>query len=167
MTPVIRPFRPEDAVATHGVFRRAVHEGTLSRYSAEERAAWLPDDTMPPGWGDWLERHFTVVADRSGDILGFMMLERDGYLNMAYVLPSEMGKGTADSLYAAVLTEARLIGLGRLTTLASRFAIGFFTRHGWRIAPDLPPRPRQDMRQGPHDRPVHRPMALDLAVRGD
>lgn len=161
MTPDIRAFRPADAAATHAVFRRAVQDGTTARYTDAERAAWLPQEAMPAEWGDWLGRHFTVVADRSGDILGFMMLERDGYLNMAYVLPDEMGKGTADALYAAVLAHARTLGLARLTTLASRYAIGFFSRHGWRMAPELPPRPRQDMRQGPDDTPVHRPMAFE------
>lgn len=159
---LVRPFRAEDAGPTRRVFARAVLEGTGDRYTDAERAAWLPDPAMPDGWGDWLARHICLVSEDRDGITGFMLLERDGYLNMAYVLPDRMGTGTADALHAAILAEARALHLPRLTTLASRYAQGFFRRHGWQLAPDLPPRDRQDPLQGPQDNPVHRPMALVL-----
>lgn len=162
MTETIRPFRATDAAATHAVFVRAVREGATSRYSAEEIAHWLPSADMPPDWGDRLAHHVTLVAEGPKGLTGFIVLHRDGYLDFTYVLPDRMGRGTADALHAAMLVEARALRLPYLTVLASRFAQGFLARHGWLYAPDLPPRPRQDPRQGPQDNPIHRPMILHL-----
>lgn len=158
---MIRHFRPSDAQATRDVFVAAVQIGAAGRYSAEELAEWMPDPAMPPDWGPWLDRHITLVAEE-GAIAGFMMLERSGYLNMAFVRPEAMGKGVADALYAGILAEARALHLPRLTVLASRYAQGFFTRHGWRLAPELTDLPGLDPAQGPDDRPMNRAMALDL-----
>lgn len=161
--PAVRRFAPGDAEATRQVFVRAVLEGAAGRYSEAERRSWVPDPSLPAGWAAWLDAHHTLVAEEDGRVTGFMMLERDGYLNMAFVLPERMGQGTAEALHAALLATARDLGLRRLTVLASRYAQGFLARRGWRPAPELPPRPGLDPRQGPHDRPVNRPMALDLA----
>jgi putative acetyltransferase len=159
---MIRRYHPDDGPALRQVFVRAVKEGAFSRYSAEEIAKWLPDPDMPPGWSDWLGQHLTFVAGGPAKtILGFMMLERDGYLNMAFVLPEVMGKGVADALYARILDEARALHLPRLTVLASRHAQGFFRRHGWVTAPDVT-RKGLDPRQGPEDNPMNRPLALEL-----
>lgn len=35
-------------------------------------------------------------------------------------------------------------------------------RHGWRLAPELPPRAGLDPNQGPGDNPQDHPMALEL-----
>ncbi len=157
----IRRFRPEDAAATRDVFVQAVREGCAGRYSQAERLAWVPDPALTADWGPWLDRHLTLVAAEGLRITGFMMLERDGYLNMAFVCPDRMGTGLADRLYAALLDEARGLGLTRLTVLASRYAQGFFFRHGWRLAPEIREIGGQDLRNRPEDNPVNRAMALD------
>lgn len=157
---MIRPFRAEDAIATRDVFVAAVQQGARGRYTPAELLDWLPDPTMPPDWGPWLGRHVTFVAEVKGRVAGFMMLERSGYLNMAFVLPQYMGTGLAASLYAAILDQARLLAPVRLTVLASRYAQGFFTRHGWQPAPDLTDLEGMDPDQ--HLNPVNRPMALWL-----
>lgn len=139
----------------------AVRIGAAGRYTAAELLEWLPDPAMPDDWGDWLAEHLTFVAE-DGLLTGFMMLERSGYLNMAFVLPGQMGKGTADALYAALLAEARTLAPIRLTTLASRYSQSFLARHGWQMAPDITGIAELDPNQGPHDTPMNRPMALRL-----
>lgn len=162
MAEVIRPFRPEDAQATRDVFVRAVREGAATRYSAEEIADWLGDAAMPDGWGDWLAGHITFVAEDQGRITGFMMVERDGYLNMAFVLPEVMGRGTADRLYAAILDAARRLDLPRLTVFASRHARRFFARHGWQPFPGLPMRDGMDPALTEGENPITLGMVLEM-----
>ena len=159
---MIRRYRPADAQPTRDVFVAAVLQGAQGRYSAAQLQDWLPDPAMPDGWGPWLDGHITFVAEQAGQLTGFMMLERSGYLNMAFVVLSQMGKGVADALYAAILEQARTLAPLRLTVLASRYAISFFTRHGWQPANDLTDLDGQDPNQGPDDTPVNRPMGLTL-----
>jgi putative acetyltransferase len=157
----IRRFEITDARATHEVFIEAVLIGAAGRYSEAERQEWVPETDMPDDWGEWLEEHVTLVAQAGDRITGFMMVERDGYLHMAFVRPDRMGTGLADQLYQALLVEVRALGLARLTTLASRYSESFFRRHGWQFAPEFTSREGYDPRQGPHDNPTTRPLALD------
>lgn len=161
MAEVIRPFTMEDALPTREVFVRAVREGAASRYSAEDIADWLGDPAMPDGWGDWLAGHITFVAEDRGRVTGFMMLERDGYLNMAFVLPEVMGTGTADRLYAEILGQARTLQLSRLTVFASRHARRFFARHGWHPAPGLPLRDGMEAALTEGENPITLGMVLE------
>ena len=156
----IRRFRPEDAAPTREVFVDAVHIGAAGRYSQAERLDWVADPAMPDGWGPWLDGHFTLVAEDGGRIAGFMMLEADGYLNMAFVRPDRMGTGMADLLYLGLLAEARRLALLRMTTLASRYAQSFFLRHGWRLAPEIILIGGHDTRDWGDENPMSRAMEL-------
>lgn len=156
---IIRPFALSDAGATHGIFVQAVQVGAATRYSQAERTDWLPDPTMPEDWGRWLAEHITLVADEGDRLTGFFMLEKTGYLNMAYVSPDRMGTGLADKLYAALMDKARLHGISDMTVIASRYAQSFFSRQGWTLAPDLTSIPGQP------DKDITRALELSRAMR--
>ena len=133
LTPAVRPYRTGDRAACALVFYRAVREGTAAFYNQAQREAWAP--SPEPDWSEpcKLERQWCWVAERGGRIVGFMSLEPSGYLDMAFVLPEEMGRGTAVALYAALLAKARDAGLERMTVIASHLARRFFARRGWRV----------------------------------
>ena len=129
----IRAYRPQDRSAKAGVFYRAVHEGAAPFYDAAQRAVWAP--SPEPDWAlpdRQLDQWCWVAEDHSG-MTGFMSLDREGYLDMAFVLPEVMGKGVARALYGALLAEARASGLTRLTVRASHLARRFFERQGWQV----------------------------------
>src|SRR5690606_5751662 len=111
-------------------------------------------------WGDWLDSHFTVVADEGDRIAGFFMLEASGYLNMAFVRPEYRRTGVADQLYQAILTEAQRRALPQLTVWASRLARPFLARKGW--VPDPAPPPLAG-----HPVPTDDPEPLDFAMKLD
>ena len=157
---LIRRLRPADAQPTRDIFVASVLTGAAGRYTKAELIAWLPDPAMPDDWGDWLNEHITFVAEDAARLTGFMMIERDGYLNMAFVLPDHMGKGTADALYAAILAETQTLPVNRLTTLASRYFQSFLIRHGWQVAPDFTHKDLDPDQSGSN--PYNRPMALPL-----
>jgi len=131
---IIRPYRPADAIGLATLFHRAVQEGTVRHYSAEQRQAWCASPPTSAGWRARVEDAETIVAERDGAHLGFMTMDMDtGYLDFAYVAPEVMGKGVAGALYAVLEGRAKARGLGRLETEASLLAQPFFRRHGWRI----------------------------------
>lgn len=127
----VRAYEEADCAATADVFFRGVHEGAARAYSAEQRKAWAPDRPDPAKWAARIDGQTAFVAERDGAVVGFMTLRHDGYLDFAYVLPDEMGKGTASALYAMTLNYARTCGLTELSTEASHLAKSFFTKHGW------------------------------------
>ena len=137
---VIRRFQPGDADGTWAVFFTAVRIGAAGHYTAQELIDWAPSDQMPDGWGEWLDVHITYVGLSDTTVTGFFMVEADGYLNMAFVLPQMRRTGLAHQIYAAILAEARARQMPRMTVWASRLAMPFFRRAGWQDDPDPAPR---------------------------
>jgi len=134
MTLAVRPYRPEDRPAAALIFYRAVREGAAAFYDAEQRAAWATSPEPNPDRADKLLEQWCWIAERDGAPVGFMSLEKGGYLDMAFVLPDEMGRGTAGALYDALLAQARAAGLTRMTVTASQLARRFFSKRGWRVS---------------------------------
>ena len=128
----IRKFEFADADGCADLFYRAVHEGAAAKYSADQRCAWVPVRPDAAQFAAKLGAQRCFVAD-DGAIQGFMSLTDEGYLDMAYVHPTQRGTGLAGQLYAAVLNQAHNLRLRRLTTHASLLARPFFARHGWEV----------------------------------
>ena len=129
----VRSFQQADAGPLGVVFHRAVREGASHRYDPAQVAAWAPEVPSGPGWEARLSEADTVVAVEGDDRLGFMNVDDNGYLDLAFVLPERIGQGVSDLLYAVLECRARARGIERLTTQASLLAEPFFARHGWRI----------------------------------
>lgn len=127
----VRRFRTEDAASLAEVFDRAVREGTVGAYDADQRAAWASALDAPPDWCRRLSEEITLVAERDGQLVGFMTLGRDGFLDLAFVLPEAMGTGVAAAVHDRMLAEAEARNLSRLTTEASHLARRFFIKQGW------------------------------------
>ncbi|WP_435259271.1 GNAT family N-acetyltransferase [Thioclava sp. FR2] len=131
---IIRPYRAEDRAACKWVFYRAVREGAAAFYSEAERAVWAASPEPDLSVADkLLDQWAWVSEDDNGQITGFISLRRDGYLDMAFVLPEMMGKGAAAALYEAVLAQAGTAGFERLTVHASHLARRFFEKRGWKV----------------------------------
>jgi putative acetyltransferase len=133
VAPVIRPYRPEDRSAAALIYYRAIMEGTVGLIGEPERRAWArspePDLEEP----DKLLDQWCWIAEEDGQPTGFMSLCHDGLLDMAFVIPEVMGKGTAGALYSVLLARARAERLSRLTVLASPYSRSFLLKQGWVI----------------------------------
>jgi len=116
------------------VFYRAVREGAKGAYSEAQLEAWAPQ--AEPNWDrpdKLLDQWAWVALDDLGRMLGFMTLDRTGYLDMAFVIPEAKGTKVAPSLHASLLAQARDAGLTRLTVRASILARRFFLKQGWQV----------------------------------
>lgn len=133
MIPAIRPYAPTDRTACQTVFYRAVREGTADFYNKAQRDAWAPSKTPDPSQPDKLLDQWCWVAEAKNNILGFMSLTRNGYLDMAFVVPEARGKGVANALYATLMGHAKAEGLKTLTVNASHLARRFFSKQGWAV----------------------------------
>lgn len=127
----LRRFAATDAPAAAQLFFDAIREGSVDFYTEAQRKAWASHVPETARWRDRLARQFTVLAEAASDIVGYMTLDRDGYIDLAFVAPRHLGRGVADALYAAIETRARNTGVTQLTTEASHQARRFFKRNGW------------------------------------
>lgn len=129
---VLRSYTASDADALGQVFYRGVHEGAASKYSADQRSAWLPEAPEGDAWEAKLAASDCVVALCEGEIVGFMS-RKGAYFDMAYVLPEVMGKGVAGVMCAVIEGRARADGITHMTVDASHLAEPFFARRGWSL----------------------------------
>lgn len=129
----VRPYRAEDRAACAGIFFRAVREGTAQVFNAARREAWAPSPLPDLTRADKLLDQWCLVAWRGATAVGFLSMTPAGYLDMAFVLPEEMGRGTAGLLYAPLEARARQEGVARLTAWTSPLARRFLEKRGWHL----------------------------------
>ena len=130
--PLIWRFAAPDGPGCWAVFLAAVRIGARDHYTEAELADWVPDDTCPQDYADWLAGTITFVAEQGRVIVGFVMMRDDDYLDLLFVLPDDRRTGLAGRLYQALLPVAQALGKSRMTVRASRLAEPFFARQGWR-----------------------------------
>ncbi|NNE88096.1 MAG: GNAT family N-acetyltransferase [Silicimonas sp.] len=129
---LLRSCASEDADALGDIFYRAVHEGAASRYTAEERAAWVSEVPRGAAWAAKLAASDCVVAESGGVLVGFMS-RQGAHFDMAYVVPEIKGTGVAGVLCAVLEGRARAAGVTVMSVEASHLAEPFLARRGWQL----------------------------------
>ncbi|MFA9229727.1 MAG: GNAT family N-acetyltransferase [Microgenomates group bacterium] len=131
--PKIRPYTAQDRAAAAMVFYRAVRIGAAAHYTNEELASWA--SSPEPNWNtpDRLLDQWCYVAEEDGRMTGFFSMDRNGYLDMAFVIPEVMGNGTAAVLYDKVMDSAKAAGLTHFTVKAAHQSHRFLARRGWML----------------------------------
>lgn len=131
----IRRYCDTDARVTRSIFERAVRVTAAADYTAEQLAAWVPEDRADTVLDDWAARRAAVttwVAELDDSVVGFTDLDvKIGYLDMLFVDPDAGRRGVGSALIRHVLDEARAVGLREVTVQASRTAQPVFERHGF------------------------------------
>lgn len=102
-----------------------------SRYTEEQRAAWVPAIRSGPEWTARLERQHVVLAEEGGEAIGFMSLADGGYVDFAYIRPKARHSGLFRQLLGQIIQVAGAQGVGRLWTHASLMAEPAFAGCGF------------------------------------
>ncbi len=127
----LRPFRPEDAPTLLALFRDTIRRVNCRDYSPTQLAAWASDDIDTDSWFGRFTGRFVIVAEETDRPVGFAELEPNGLIDRFYVSADHQRRGIARQLLAALVAEARRIGLDRLFTEASITARPFFEAQGF------------------------------------
>lgn len=128
---LVRLFEAADADAAAQIFYDAVRIGAAEFYDEAQRAAWAVDVPDSDVWRDRLLAQPTFVAISDAQLVGYMTIAADGYIDLAFVRPDRIGTGVAKALYDAVEAKAIELGASRLYSEASYLAKRFFERQGW------------------------------------
>lgn len=110
----------------------AVRNGE-SPYNEQQRAAWVPLARRGQEWTDRLRSQDIVIAEVSGNILGFMSLATGGYIDFAFIRPDARHTGLFRQLFERVVEKARFNGETLLWVHASLMAEPAFTKVGFAI----------------------------------
>lgn len=108
----------------------AVRNGP-SQYTDEQRKAWLPQPRTGQDWNNRLNAQKIQVAIKDSSVIGFMTLARNGYIDLAFVRPSDQGTGVFRLLYESIENLAKLAGETRVWVHASLMAQPAFSAMGF------------------------------------
>ncbi|MEL6418145.1 MAG: GNAT family N-acetyltransferase [Pseudomonadota bacterium] len=128
---MIREATAADIPEIAHVFHAAIREGP-SPYTEEQRQAWSREVSPADAWEQRLEPMHVVVADRTG-VVGFMGVLPNGYVDLAFILPSERGAGLFRGMYSEIEAWAKAKALSRLETHASLIAEPPFAAVGFTV----------------------------------
>jgi putative acetyltransferase len=120
----IRPYH-DDARACAEVYFHAVQHGTHEKYTEAQRNAWAPKIPDP---FTYLADEACIVAEAKGKVIGFMSVNAEHHISMAFVHPDWHRQGVAGALYDQMLTSLKT---PPKTVHASLIAQPFFEKRGW------------------------------------
>lgn len=129
----IRLYRPDDSDTLAEIFTAAIHHAAPDYYTAEEIHAWAPPEIDYSEWEQKLGERPPFVAVLDKQIVGFMTLAEDGYVDRTYIHPDHQRKGIAGKLYAHIERTAGIKGLNKLYVDASHMAKPFFASMGFKV----------------------------------
>jgi putative acetyltransferase len=130
---MIREATSNDYTALGQVMFDAVRTGP-SRYTQQQRAAWVPVPRSGEPWDSRLAAQTIFLAEGEGGVQGFMSIDDQGYIDLAFIIPAFQGSGLFRQLLGAVLAKARQMGVTKLETHASLMAQPAFSAMGFEIA---------------------------------
>ncbi|MGJ8618016.1 MAG: GNAT family N-acetyltransferase [Sulfitobacter sp.] len=108
----------------------AVHKGS-SPYSDSQRRAWIAEPRSGDVWNERLANQDVLLAEMENEIVAFMSLAKNEYLDFAYILPAYRGHGLFRQLYERIEERAVELGHLRIWVHASLMAAPAFERMGF------------------------------------
>ncbi|MFD1336871.1 GNAT family N-acetyltransferase [Oceanobacillus iheyensis] len=133
---IIRKYESSDTAELVDLFYETVHGINKQDYTKEQLHAWAKFSNKQQKQDSWyhsLNQNITYVALIDNVIVGFIDLEKNGYLNRLFVHKDYQRQGIAKRLYNSIENDAKQYNIEKLYTNASITAKPFFNRCGFSI----------------------------------
>jgi putative acetyltransferase len=130
-SPEVRTYNVTDLDGVMAVFRAAVSQLAAADYTELEVEAWLARGGDRVAWQRRMRTGGVFVCERDGCIVGFVRIERGGYLDLLFVHPSAVRRGVATALAVAAVEWARRSGARCITADVSITARPWFEARGF------------------------------------
>lgn len=125
----IRKYKKKDLPQMRTLFYETVHQCCKDFYTPEELNCWAPPG---PKQNRWLPAgKLTLVCCEGDKILGFVDMEKDGYVNRLYTHKNHQRQGIGRLLLESLYPYAKKWRLGCIKLEASRAAVGFYRHLGF------------------------------------
>lgn len=126
----IRRYRPSDLPLIEKLFYDTVHTVNAKDYTQEQLDAWADGKISEQAWDDSFQKHYTIVAEKNGDIIGFGDIDTENaYLDRLYVHKDHQRQGIASSICDELENNCTL---RPIKVHASITAKAFFEKRGYR-----------------------------------
>ncbi|OEH53650.1 acetyltransferase [Oceanobacillus sp. E9] len=133
---IIRKYKSSDTAELVDLFYETVHVVNKQDYTKEQLHAWAQVSNKQQKKDRWyhsLNKNITYVAVMDNIIVGFIDMEKDGYLNRLFVHKDYQRQGIAKRLYNSIEDDAKQYNIEKLYTNASITAKPFFIQCGFTI----------------------------------
>lgn len=108
-----------------------VHTVCAKDYTKDELNAWAPENFDIRKFRENLSPCLNLAAFEKGKLVGFISVERNGYINRLYTHKDFLRGGIATALYMHAEQWARKNGIRELSLDSSKTAEGFYLKMGF------------------------------------
>lgn len=108
-----------------------VHTVCAKDYTKEELTAWAPENFDVRKFRNNLSSCLNLAAFEQGRLVGFISVERNGYINRLYTHKDFLKRGIATALYTHAEQWAMKNGICELSLDSSKTAEGFYLKMGF------------------------------------
>ncbi|MBQ2889837.1 MAG: GNAT family N-acetyltransferase [Clostridia bacterium] len=109
-----------------------VHIVCKNDYTEEELNAWAPENFNIRKFRENLSPCLNLAAFEKGKLVGFLSMERSGYINRLYTHFKYQHRGIATALYKEAEHWAAEHGILELSLDSSKTAEGFYIKMGFK-----------------------------------
>ena len=109
-----------------------VHTVCSKDYTKEELDAWAPENFDIKKFRSNLSHCLNLAALEKGKIVGFISMERNGYINRLYTHKDYLCRGIATALYERAEAWAKEKGICEISLDSSKTAKNFYLKLGFR-----------------------------------
>lgn len=124
----VRRYESADCAVLAKLFYDTVHAVSVHDYTEEQLNAWASGTVDLSQWDSSLSRHFSLVAEENGVIIGFGDIDESGYLDRLYVHKDYQRRGIASTLCDRL---ERAYPVDKISAHASITAKPFFLSRGY------------------------------------
>lgn len=115
------------------LFYNTVHYVNCRDYNKDQLDAWAREDTDLDEWAGKLASNYSRLVEMNGRIVGFIALDKTGYLDLLYVHKDYQDLGVASLLLEDALDYARKNKIESISSHVSITARPFFQRRGFKL----------------------------------
>jgi len=128
---VVRAYIDSDLEAVVSCFGQSVREIGAGYYAREQISAWAPDNPDMDAWANRLRAGGVFVADEGGEVVGFVRVEDNGFVDLLYVHSEYARRGVGRALLEVASSWAVARGARKLESEVSIAARPLFEAMGF------------------------------------
>ena len=127
---VLKRYRTEYCDQTAELFYETVHTVNAKDYSEEQLNVWADGKTDLEKWNKSLLEHYSIVAIKDGQLVGFGDIDETGYLDRLFVHKDFQHQGIASAICTLLEDNCNA---KTISTCASITARPFFEKRGYKV----------------------------------